>query len=141
MSNPNQPGDPYGDHGASQQPGTPPPYGYPGYPGQPYPYQYPIDPQAPYGRDPATGQPLSDKSAVAAGCLQLFFGVLGIGRFYIGSTALGGIQLCLGVFSLFFTLFCFVGAPFLLGVVIWTVIDAIMIFTGSVTDRYGRKLR
>ncbi len=166
MATPNQPGNPSGEppwsgqpqgYGSHQNPQTPPPSGYPTQPGYPHPYAHPVnpsypypgyptpgygvDPQAPYGRDPVTGTPLSDKAAVAAGFLQLFFGFLGIGRFYIGSTTIGALQLGLGLFGFFFSLFCLIGLPLLLGVMVWTVIDAIMMFTGSVPDNYGRKLR
>jgi TM2 domain-containing membrane protein YozV len=171
MTTPNQPGDPFGEQpwgGQPQGPGwnpnpqLPPPPGYgaqpPGYPAQPgypspypanpaYPYQgyptpgYAADPQAPFGRDPATGMPLSDKSAVTAGLLQLFLGVFGAGRFYIDSTQIAVAQLCLGIFGIVFGLFCFVGLPVLVGVAVWALVDAVMMFTGSVRDNYGRKLR
>jgi TM2 domain-containing membrane protein YozV len=98
------------------------------------------DPGAPYGRDPATGEPLSDKYAVAAGCLQLFVGMLGVGRFYIGSVALGGVQLALTFIGLLLTI-VLVGFFILFGVAVWTFIDAIMMFTGNVKDAQGRKLR
>lgn len=138
MATPNQPGDPSEPRGEHRW----------GYPGQPF-YQYPgyrgpgyaLDPYAPYGRDPATGMPLSDKSAAAAGCLQLFFGIFGVGRFYIGSNSIAIAQLCLGVFGFFFGLFCLVGLPVLLAAAIWAFADAIMMFTGSVRDGDGRKLR
>ena len=74
----------------------PPPPGYsqqpPGYP--PPPGQYPqayMDPAAPYGRHPLTGEPLSDKSKIVAGLLQLIglFGLVGIGRIYLGYAGLG----------------------------------------------------
>ena len=55
-----------------RNPGYPPPQPYPGYPGG-YPGNA-VDPQAPFGANPATGQPLSDKSATTAGLLQLFRG-------------------------------------------------------------------
>ncbi|AGZ51220.1 membrane protein [Mycobacterium kansasii ATCC 12478] len=84
---------------------------------------------------------MSDKSAVTAGLLQLFFGFLGIGRFYIGSIPIAVTQLSLGLLGIVLTMFCFVGFPILVGVVVWTFVDAIMMFTGSVTDEYGRKLR
>ncbi|MHA7649971.1 TM2 domain-containing protein [Mycobacterium sp. ML4] len=116
-------------------PPVPPVPQYPGYGG------YPMDPQAPFGRDPATGMPLSDKSATTAGLLQLFFGAFGVGRFYLESTQIAVIQLCLGLSGLIFTVFCIIGLPVLLGVGIWGFIDGIMILTGSVTDSYGRKLR
>lgn len=155
MSTPNQPGDPSGEppwgwqpqgYGSQQNPQTPPPSGYPPpqpYPGYPPYTGYPgyVDPQAPFGRDPVTGLPLSDKSATTAGLLQLFLGLFGIGRFYIDSTQIAVAQLCLGLFGVFFSLFCFLGLPFLLGGIIWAVVDAIMMFTGSVKDNYGRKLR
>lgn len=168
MVTPNQPGDPseeppwsgqppgYGPNPQPQNPQGPPP-GYPPQPGypqqypypanQPYPYPgypsagYGADPQAPFGRDPATGMPLSDKSAVTAGLLQLFLGVFGIGRFYIDSTQIAVLQLCLGLFGIVTTLFCLFGFPILLGVGVWALVDAIMMFTGSVKDNYGRKLR
>jgi len=85
--------------------------------------------------------PLSDKSATTAGLLQLFLGLFGIGRFYIDSTQIAIAQLCLGLFGLVFTVFCFFGFPLLLGSMIWAVVDAIMMFTGSVKDNHGRKLR
>ena len=72
-----------------QQPGYPPPYPPPPgqYPPQagPYPPAY-MDPAAPFGRHPLTGEPLSDKSKVVAGLLQLLglFGIVGIGRIYLG---------------------------------------------------------
>ena len=111
-----------------------PSYPYPANPGY-------ADPEAPFGRDPATGEPLSDKSAATAGVLQLFLGVFGVGRFYIESTQIAVIQLCLGVVGMFFTAFCLIGLPVLIGVSIWALVDAIMIFSGNVRDKYGRKLR
>ena len=39
------------------------------------------------------------------------------------------------------TLFCLIGFPVLLGVGVWALVDAIMMFTGSVKDNYGRQLR
>lgn len=115
----------------------PPPPGYPGYSGYP---GY-VDPQAPFGRDPATGLPLSDKSATTAGLLQLFLGLFGIGRFYIDSTQIAVAQLCVGLFGILFSLFCFLGFPVLLGGIVWAIVDAILMFTGSVKDNHGRKLR
>jgi TM2 domain-containing membrane protein YozV len=132
---------PSGYPGYPPQPGYPPPQ--PGYPTPP-PYTgyagYPGDP-APFGRDPATGLPLSDKSATTAGLLQLFLGVFGIGRFYIDSTQIAVAQLLLGLLGIVFTLFCLIASPLLLGSIIWAIVDAVMMFTGSVKDNYGRKLR
>ncbi|MGE2816386.1 TM2 domain-containing protein [Mycobacterium heidelbergense] len=163
MASPNPPGNPSDEppqgwqpqgYGPQQNPQIPPPPGYPGQPGyqpgypqpQPYPPSYPgyaghVDPQAPFGRDPATGVPLSDKSATTAGLLQLFLGVFGVGRFYIDSTQIAIAQLCLGIFGFVFTLFCLFGFPVLLASGIWALVDAVMMFTGSVRDNYGRKLR
>lgn len=116
-------------YGQQAQPGWPgqqqygqPGYGQPQYAGPPYnPY---VDPSAPYGRDPATGEPLSDKQQMIAGLLQLFFGGLGAGRWYTGHTGIAVAQL----------LTCG-------GLGIWALIDAIMMLTGSVKDANGRKLR
>jgi TM2 domain-containing membrane protein YozV len=148
MSTPNQPGEPpwgWQPPGSGPPPNPPvPPPGYPSTPGYPSYPGYPgygVDHQAPFGRDPATGLPLSDKSATTAGLLQLFLGVFGIGRFYIDSTQIAIAQLCVGLFGFVFTLFCLFGFPVLLGSVAWAVVDAIMMFTGSVKDNYGRKLR
>ncbi len=159
MSTPDQPQNPSGEppwdwqpqgYGSPQSPQIPA-SGYPPPPGYPPPYpansgyaDYPgnaLDPQAPFGRDPATGVPLSDKSATTAGLLQLFLGLFGIGRFYIDSTQIAVAQLCVGLFGTVVTLFCFFGFPVLLGGIIWAIVDAIMMFTGSVQDNYGRKLR
>jgi TM2 domain-containing membrane protein YozV len=86
---------------------------------------------APYGRHPLTGEPFSDKSKIVAGLLQLIglFGVVGIGRIYIGDTKLGVIQLIVGIVT------CAIGA------IIWGIIDAIFILTDKVRDPQGRPLR
>jgi TM2 domain-containing membrane protein YozV len=114
----------------------PPPPQQPGYPPQ-YPPpvgQYPpayFDPAAPYGRHPLTGEPLSDKSKTVAGLLQLLglFGLVGIGRIYLGYTGLGVAQLIVGIVT------CGLGA------VIWGIIDAVMLLTDKVRDPAGRPLR
>ncbi|SBS77614.1 TM2 domain-containing protein [uncultured Mycobacterium sp.] len=116
--------------------GAPPPPGqYPPPPNYPMPPQYPApggyDPAAPFGRHPITGEPLSDKSKVIAGLLQLLglFGLVGIGRIYLGDTKLGIIQLVVGLLT------CTIGA------IVWGIIDAIMILTDKVRDPQGRPLR
>ncbi|MFD9705752.1 NINE protein [Lentzea sp. NPDC059081] len=121
----------------------PPPPGFPPQPTQPY-YPPPTGPQqqyavppppgmmppgygtpgAPFGFDPITGVPLSDKSKIAAGVLQLFLGNLGIGRFYTGHTGMAVAQL----------LTCG-------GCGIWSLIDGIIILVNGGTDAQGRKLR
>ena len=100
----------------------------------------PADPSAPYGRDPLTGQPLSDKSAAVAGILQLFLGAFGVGRLYIGSLAIGFSQLGLTLFGIV-TSILIVGVFIVIGVALWALIDAIMMFAGVVRDGEGRKLR
>ncbi|MDT5075849.1 MAG: hypothetical protein QOJ80_486 [Mycobacterium sp.] len=99
----------------------PPPYGAPPqYPGNnPYP-----QPGAPFGVD-AYGRPLSDKSKLLAGLLQLFLGTFGIGRFYLGYTGLGVAMLLLSWLT------CG----------IWPLVDAILILVGKVPDSNGRTLR
>lgn len=106
----------------------------PGYPVPGYPGHY----NAPYGRHPVTGEPLSEKSKVIAGLLQLLglVGVLGIGRIYIGDTALGITQLVSGLLLGFAT--CGVG--FVLPV-IWGIIDSVLIFSDKARDAQGRPLR
>jgi hypothetical protein len=127
------------------------PYGDPYRPpGQPYPSPYTgygaFDPSAPYGRDPVTGEPLSDKDATVAGLLQLFFGMFGIGRIYIRSLPIGFIQMVLtmggGVIVVItFGLGIFLAAPVWFGVAVWAFVDAIMMFAGAVRDSRGLKLR
>ncbi|MGX1807873.1 NINE protein [Nocardia sp. NPDC055321] len=121
-----QPG--YGQQPAYGQPqyGQQPGYGapQPGY-GQPAPYGQPYgaDPEAPYGRD-VYGVPYSDKSKLVAGLLQLLIGTLGIGRFYLGYTTIGVLQLITcGGFG------------------VWALIDGVLILTGKVPDPQGRPLK
>ncbi len=118
--------------GAYPPPAFPPPSGTYPPPGFPPPQgSYYYDPTAPYGRDHLTGQPLSDKSKVIAGLLQLIglVGFVGFGRIYLGHTSYGVIQLVVGIVT------CGVGA------FIWGIVDAVMIFSGSVADKDGRPLR
>ncbi|SPM37183.1 Uncharacterized membrane protein YozV, TM2 domain [Mycobacterium rhizamassiliense] len=89
-------------------------------------------PPAP-GRYPGpTGGPgdvaLSDKSKLVAGLLQIFLGGLGIGRFYLGYTTLGIVQIVVTVFTFG------IGA-------LWPFVDGIMILMGKVPDAEGRALR
>lgn len=115
---------------------TPPPPPQPGYspqyppPAGQYPQAY-MDPSAPFGRHPLTGEPFSDKSKVIAGLLQLLglFGLVGIGRMYLGQVGLGVAQLIVGLVT------CGLGA------IIWGIIDAVLIFTDKVRDPAGRPLR
>lgn len=152
MTNPYHGDDPLGqEHWRQQYPPTPG-YGYPAQPGpippDPIypvpPNAYPMapfaDPMAPYGRDPFTGEALSDKSKVVAGLLQIFLGGLGIGRFYIGDNTTGTIQLVLTIVG-FVTLIVFVGFFILVGVSIWALVDGILMLSGSVRDSRGLKLR
>lgn len=108
----------------------PPPYPDQGFHYPPPPVAY-YDPMAPYGRHPVTGEPLSEKSKLIAGLLQLIglFGLVGFGRIYLGQTGYGVAQLLVGIVT------CGIGA------IIWGIVDAILIFTGSVRDNEGRPLR
>ncbi|MFD4182726.1 TM2 domain-containing protein [Rhodococcus sp. NPDC058514] len=144
---PQAPGPVYGAPGSG--PAYPPP---PGFTQPPAMQQFAgvpgygfagADPGAPFGRDPITGEPLSDKSKVAAGLLQIllpFLSICGVGRLYMGSTVLGLVQL-LGMFFAIVMSFLLIGIPFVIGFWLWSVIDGIMILVGNVRDGRGLKLR
>lgn len=128
---PPQPGYvPPGPQYAPPPPGTYPPSGAYPPPSGGYPGAY-MDPAAPFGRHPVTGEPLSEKSKVVSGLLQLLglFGLVGIGRIYLGYTTLGIIQLVVGLLT------CGVGA------IVWGIVDAVLILTDRVRDPEGRPLR
>ena len=98
-------------------------YAQPAYAGQAVPYgtgypQY----------HPVTGQPLSDKSKIVAGILQLFLGGFGAGRFYTGHTGMAVAMILVTVFT------CGIGS-------IWGLIDGIIILVNGGTDAQGRVLR
>ncbi|WP_421740736.1 TM2 domain-containing protein [Cellulomonas sp.] len=107
----------------------------------PGPYGYPVqDAGAPYGRDPFTGQPLSDKQKLVAGLLQIFLGTLGVGRFYTGHTSIAVTQLVLTVVG-WITAFLLVGFVLIFGVAVWAFIDGVMLLATDSTDSRGLKLR
>ncbi len=74
------------------------------------------------------GRPLSDKSKVVAALLQIFLGGFGIGRFYLGYTMIGVLQIVVTVLTLG------LGA-------LWGFVDGIVMLVGHVTDAQGRTLR
>jgi TM2 domain-containing membrane protein YozV len=113
------------------QPPPPPGYPFPPPPQGFYPPGSYADPAAPYGRHPLTGEPLSDKSKVVAGLLQLLgiVGIVGIGRIYLGQIGLGVAQLIVGIVT------CGIGA------IVWGIVDAVLILTDNVRDSHGRPLR
>jgi TM2 domain-containing membrane protein YozV len=151
----------------SSGPGYPPvssaPASYPpGYQGQPYQTQgyppppgYPAQgyPAAGYGAimpavDPLTGRPMSDKSKMIAGLLQLlpaiFFSFGGIGRLYAGNTTLGVVQIAASVVGWISFLCGFVLVlPFFItaAVWVWMVVDGIVMLAGRPVDGQGRLLR
>lgn len=89
------------------------------------------DPLAPPSAPPPSSQPhpeeLSDKSRLVAGLLGLLLplaGLYGVHRLYTGHILIGVLMLV--TFG---------------GCGIWQIIDVVLVFAGSVTDRDGRPLR
>jgi TM2 domain/Protein of unknown function (DUF2510) len=80
-----------------------------------------------YGVD-AYGRPLSDKSKLVAGLLQIFISPFAVGRFYLGYNNIAILQIVVTFCT------CFLGAW-------WPIIDGIMIIMGKVPDPQGRTLR
>lgn len=69
------------------------------------------------------------KSRLTAALLQIFVGAFGIGRFYLGYTNIGILQIVASVVS------CGIGGA------IWGLIDGIMILNGTIlTDANGNTL-
>lgn len=114
--------------GFSSAPGYGPPPGYGAQPAYGYGGQYGIDPTAPYGRHPISGEPLSDKSKLTAGLLEILLGAFGAGRFYLNQPGIAVAQIAVTWLT------CGIGG-------IWPLIDGIMMLTGSVRDEHGRPLR
>jgi TM2 domain-containing membrane protein YozV len=81
-----------------------------------------------YGVDPATGLPLSDKSKLVAGLLQILLGAFGAGRFYTGHTGMAIGQIAVTWLT------CGIGG-------LWPLIDGILILVNGGTDAQGRRLR
>ncbi|WP_238380288.1 TM2 domain-containing protein [Salinispora tropica] len=71
---------------------------------------------------------VSDRSKVVAGVLQILLGGFGIGRFYMGDTRTGVIQLIVSLIT------CGFGA-------LWGLIDGILILVNGGVDGQGRPLR
>lgn len=82
----------------------------------------------------------STKSSAVAGLLQIFLGWFGLGRFYIGDTTIGIIQLALGIFG-WITTFIFIGWVILFILSVWVIIEGICMLAGAIPDHQGRKLR
>ncbi|WP_308220981.1 TM2 domain-containing protein [Micromonospora phytophila] len=77
---------------------------------------------------PGYPQGVSDKSKVVAGILQILLGTFGAGRFYMGDTKTGVIQLVVSLVT------CGIGG-------IWGLIDGILILVNGGVDGQGRPLR
>ncbi|MCZ7474627.1 MULTISPECIES: TM2 domain-containing protein [unclassified Micromonospora] len=73
-------------------------------------------------------QGVSDKSKVVAGILGILLGFFGAGRFYMGDTKTGVLQLVVSVVT------CGFGA-------LWGTIDGILILVNGGVDGQGRPLR
>lgn len=68
---------------------------------------------------------VSGKSRLASLLLCLFFGALGVHRFYVGKIGTGILMIVL--------MFTGIGE-------VWLIVDFIMIIVGAFTDKQGRKI-
>ena len=123
--------DPTQPYGSAPPPPPPPAQPGPGYQGYQQPGvpagAYGVSSQAPYGIHPVTGIPYSDKNKIVAGLLQIFL-PFGIGRFYIGDTKMGVIQLVVTLLT------CGIGG-------IWCLVDGIIMLATDSKDANGYMLR
>ncbi|WP_018220105.1 TM2 domain-containing protein [Salinispora pacifica] len=71
---------------------------------------------------------VSDKSKIVAGILQILLAGLGIGRFYMGHTKIGVLQLVVTLVT------CGLGG-------IWGIVDGVLILVKGGVDGQGRPLR
>ncbi|MEH1016628.1 TM2 domain-containing protein [Micromonospora sp. CPCC 206060] len=77
---------------------------------------------------PPAGYGVSDKSKVVAGVLGIVLGGFGVGRFYMGDTKTGALQLVVTLVT------CGLGS-------LWGTIDGILILINGGVDGQGRPLR
>lgn len=89
--------------------------------------------------NPYQARPSAQKSKVAAVLFALFFGALGVHRFYLGHTGTGAAMLVLWVVGLA-TACIYVGYAFWLVIGVWAIIDAILILTDGLGDASGMPL-
>lgn len=71
---------------------------------------------------------VSDKSKIVAGILGILLGGFGVGRFYMGHTKIGVLQLVVSLVT------CGIGG-------IWGFVDGILILINGGVDGQGRPLR
>jgi TM2 domain-containing membrane protein YozV len=81
---------------------------------------------APFGLDPVSGLPFSYRKRVVGGLLQIFFGWLGLGRFYTGHVGLAIAQILASMTCIGF---------------LWPLIDGVQMLAGQIRDVDGRPLR
>ena len=88
-------------------------------------------------------QVVSDKSRLVAGLLAIFLGTLGIHNFYLGYSSKGVIQLVITVAcSLLACCTLGISTIGIVGVAIWSIVEAVMILTGNInTDANGAVLK
>jgi hypothetical protein len=134
---------------AMPQPRPVSPIPYPGLPASapPMPDGFVPGGYAPAETHPLTGEPLSDRSSLTAGLLQVFLGAFGAGRLYTGHVAIALLQLMSGWFLFAFTMCAGAGletesvwALFWVGLA-WPVIDGIVFLGYGGKDSKGRRLR
>lgn len=83
----------------------------------------------------------SPKSKIAAGLLGIFFGSLGVHRFYLGYTGLGVALLMLTIMGWVLSFFC-IGIPMVIGAWLWGLIEGILILAGVINkDAQGNLLQ
>ncbi len=84
--------------------------------------------------------PVKAKSKIVAGLLGIFLGCFGVHNFYLGYTGKAVAQLVLTIVGI--VLSCiFIGIFLVIGAWIWSLIEGIMILTGSIsTDAQGNPL-
>lgn len=86
-------------------------------------------------------QRVSSKSKIAAGLFGIFLGWLGVHRFYLGYSGIGGGILALTIIGALTSWMC-IGIPMLIAAEVWGLIEGILILAGVIDkDASGATLQ